>query len=340
MRIGVVGYGAWGRLHAAAVARIAGLTLAGIVAPSEASARAAAGAHPGVPVYRQLADLLADPSVELVDIVVPSHLHAEMALAALAAGKHVLLEKPLATNVADGERIVRAAEASGLYLGVGHEFRLSAQWRRVKELIDEGAIGTPRFANFALFRRPFRHGSGGWRYDAARVGSWILEEPIHFFDLLLWYFAPCGSPVEVEAFAVPAAAGERMHDVFTALLRFADGGYAVFSQCLAGFEHSVTLELAGDGGAIRTWWTGTMDRTLHPDFAFRVQRRGTTEVEAVTIERSGEVFELEEELRRLIDDVPRRTPPVSAGEALRALKLCLAAERSLADRRPVPLVLD
>jgi myo-inositol 2-dehydrogenase/D-chiro-inositol 1-dehydrogenase len=339
MRVGLVGYGAWGRMHADAIVRIPGLDLAGIVAQGEASVRAAASRHAGVPVHRRLGDLLADPSVELVDIVVPNHLHAEMALAALASGKHVLLEKPLATSLAEAERVITAAELSGLYLGVGHELRVSKQWSRVKALIDEDAIGTPRHAVLSLFRRPFRPGSGGWRYDSARVGSWILEEPVHYIDLLLWYFARCGDPVELEAFAVPSAAGERMHDAFTVVLRFADGGYAVFSQCLGGFEHALTLELIGNAGAIRTWWAGAMDRTVDPSFALKLQRCGATEPEAVAVERSGEVFELEEQLRRLIDDVPRRTPLVSAREALRAVTVCLAAERALAERRPVRLAL-
>jgi myo-inositol 2-dehydrogenase/D-chiro-inositol 1-dehydrogenase len=339
MRIGLVGYGAWGRVHAGAIRNISGLALAGIVAHGEESARQAAQDNPGIKVHRRLDDLLKDSAVELVDIVVPNHLHAEMAIAALAAGKHVLLEKPLATTIADGERIVAAAQASGRYLGVGHELRVSKQWSRIKGLIDAGAIGHPRYANLALFRRPYRPGAGGWRHTADQVGSWILEEPVHYIDLLLWYFAGSGAPVEIAAFGVPSSTGPRMHDAFTAVLRFADGAYAVFSQCLSGFQHSLTLELAGDAGAMRSWWAGAMDRTLSPEFALTLQRGRDAAVEPVAIEKSGEVFELEEQLRRLVDDVPARAPLVSAREALRAVTLCLEAERSLAERRPIALAL-
>src|SRR5262245_30910106 len=127
MRIGLVGYGAWGRMHAGAIRKLPHLALAGIVAHGEESAHQAMQDHQGVAVHRRLDDLLRDNTVDLVDIVVPNHLHADMAIAALAAGKHVLLEKPLATTIADGERIVAAAEASGLYLGVGHELHVSRQ---------------------------------------------------------------------------------------------------------------------------------------------------------------------------------------------------------------------
>jgi len=337
MRVGLVGYGAWGRTHAGAIARIPELSLAAVACGSETSAKAAAADLPGVTVHRDLDAVLHDRSIDLVDIVTPNHLHAEMALAALEAGKHVLVEKPMANTLADAERLVDAAERSGKYLGVGLQLRVSKQWAHVRDLIAEGAIGRARSANFSLFRRPFRGGSGNWRHTSDRVGSWILEEPIHYIDLLLWYFHERGLPVEVSADGVASPLGRGMHDAFTCTLRFADGAYAVFSQCLGGFEHSLVLEMAGDGGALRTWWAGALDRTETPDFELKLQRAGAPEAEVVAIEKSGEVFELEEQLRRLIADVPRRTPLVSAREALPSLKICLEIERALDERRPIRL---
>jgi myo-inositol 2-dehydrogenase/D-chiro-inositol 1-dehydrogenase len=337
LRIGLIGYGAWGRMHAAAIARIPGLSLAAVMCGSEASALAAAADLSGVAVYRDLAALLGDRSVDLVDIVVPNHLHATMAVAALEAGKHVLLEKPMATTLVDAERVAAAAERSGRYLGVGLELHVSKQWARVRGLIAEGAIGRQRYANLTLFRRPFRPGSGNWRVTHDRVGSWSLEEPIHYIDLLLWYFRERGLPVEVSADGVPSQLGPGMYDAFSCTLRFADGAYAVFSQCVSGFEHFLMLEIAGDGGALRSWWAGTMDRTLEPEFELKLQRTGASQAEVVVVEESGEVFELEEQLRRLVDDVPRRTPLVSARDALPSLRICLEIERALSERRTITL---
>lgn len=337
MRIGLVGYGAWGRMHAGAIARLPGLSLVAVMCSGDESARAAVADLPGVTIYRSLDALLRDPTVDLVDIVVPNHLHAGMAVAALEAGKHVLLEKPMATTLADAARVVAAVERSGAYLGVDLELHVSKQWGRVRELIADGSIGRVRYANLTLFRRPFRPGSGSWRRTSDRVGSWILEEPIHYIDLLLWYFRERGLPVELSADGVPSPLGSGMYDAFTCTLRFADGAYAVFSQCVGGFEHSLVLEMAGDGGALRTWWAGAMDRTETPDFELKLQRGATAESEIVAIEKSGEVFELEEQLRRLVDDVPRRTPLVSARDALPSLKICLEIERALAERRTIEL---
>jgi myo-inositol 2-dehydrogenase/D-chiro-inositol 1-dehydrogenase len=218
MRIGLVGYGAWGRMHAGTIGRIAELSLGGVVCGGDASAEEAARDLPGVPIHRTLEALLADPGIELVDVVVPNHLHAGMAVKALEAGKHVLLEKPMATTLADAERVVAAAGRSDRYLGIGLELHVSRQWAKVRELIGQGALGRMRFANLMLFRRPFRGGSGNWRRTRATVGSWILEEPIHYIDLLLWYFRERGLPVEVSASGVASPAGPGMFDAFTATI--------------------------------------------------------------------------------------------------------------------------
>lgn len=337
MRIGLIGYGAWGQMHASAIGRLPELSLAGIVCHGDASARLAAANHPGVAIHRSVDALLCDRAIDLVDIVAPNFLHADMTLAALAAGKHVLVEKPMATSLADAERVVAAAERSGLYVGVGLELHVSKQWARVRSLIAEGAIGRARYANLTLFRRPFRPGAGNWRRTSDQVGSWILEEPIHYIDLLLWYFRECGLPIEIAADAVASPLGKGMHDAFTCTLRFADGAYAVFSQCVSGFEHTLALEIAGDQGALRTWWAGAMDRTTTPSFELKLLRDGASAAETVTVEKSGEVFELEEQLRRLVADVPARRPLVSARDALPSLKLCFEAERALAERRAIPL---
>lgn len=336
MRIGLVGYGAWGRVHAQVIAAIPELTLASVVCGDEESARAAA-ALPGVDVHRDYAALLSDPRIDLIDIVTPNHMHAGMALTALEAGKHVLLEKPMATTLADARRVVDAAECSDRYVGVGLQLHTSRQWGRIRDLIDEGAIGRPRYANSLLFRRPFRGGAANWRVTGAQVGSWILEEAVHYIDLLLLYFQGSGLPVELSADGHLSPLGEGMHDSFTCTMRFADGAYASFSQCLGGFEHSLVTEIAGTDGAIRTWWAGATDRTPTAAFELKLRRKGSGDAEIVPIERSGEVYELEEQMRRLITDVPRRAPLVSARAALPSQVICLEIERAIRERRAIPL---
>ena len=336
MRFGLIGYGLWGRHHATAIASAPGATLAAIACASEATAAAAARDFPSVPVTIGYRALLARPDVDAVAIVVPNHLHAEVGVAALEAGKDVLLEKPMATTAADCDRLVAAARAGGRVLTIGHELRLSAQYGKVKALIDAGDIGTPQYLAFSLFRFPFRPGSGGWRYDAARVGSWILEEPVHFFDFAMWCFEGLGDPVSVLALGNTDRRGAGMSDHFTAILRFPGGAHAVITETLAGFEYHQNLHIAGTEGAIRSWWSGTLDRTLTPTFELRLERRGKG-VETISVEHSGELVELGVQAREVVGAFARRQAIVSGDEARKRVVVCLAAEESLREGREVGL---
>ena len=128
MRFGLIGFGAWGRFHAEAIRKAPGAELAAIACTSEATAAQARERYPDAKVHLDWHELLADAAIDAVDIVVPNHLHAEIAIAALEAGKNVLLEKPMAATIADCDRLVEAVRRTGRVLSVGHEFRVSTQW--------------------------------------------------------------------------------------------------------------------------------------------------------------------------------------------------------------------
>jgi myo-inositol 2-dehydrogenase / D-chiro-inositol 1-dehydrogenase len=111
----------------------------------------------------------------------------------------------------------------------------------------------------------------------------------------------------------------------------------VISQTLAGFEHHHVVEVVGTDGAVRGSWSGAMDRTLTPTFEFRVQRRGEAESAALPLGPSGELFELEEEMRQTVAAFRARRPLVSGEEARKRIAACLEAERSLREGREIPL---
>lgn len=338
MRFGLIGFGAWGKLHAEAIRKAPGATLAAIACQSDASAAAARAAYPDARIHRNWRDLVADPALDAIDIVVPNHLHAEVAIAALEAGKDVLVEKPMAATIADCDRIVDAVRRTGKVLSVGHELRISQQWGYIKRLIDDGELGDVLYANISLLRFPYRQGSGGWRYAADHVGSWILEEPVHFFDLVMWWFEKVGVPTTVHGFGnAKDGRGRGMYDNFSAVVRWPSGPYAVVTQTLAGFEHHHVVEVVGSEGALRTWWSGTMARTLEPTHELKVQRKGQTACEIVDLGKSGEVFELEEQIARTVEAFREKKTLVSAEEARKTIVVCLEAERSVAEGRALEL---
>ena len=338
VRFGLVGFGAWGQFHAQSITGNPEAQLLAIAAPSAASRDAAAKAYPTARVFSDHRQMLAEMKLDLVDIVTPSHTHLEIATAALNAGCHVLLEKPMALRIEDCQAIVRLAEKRGLFLAIGHECRVSSLWGEVKNIIDRGVIGAPQYVLVELSRKPYRQGAAGWRYDRERVGSWVLEEPIHFFDLARWYLQSAGEPVEVYARGNSRdPARPDLYDNFSAFVTWPNGAYAVVSQTLAAFEHHQTVKVTGTKGAIWAGWSGAMDRTLEPTSFLKVF--DGTRLEDVKIEKhAGEVFELRTQIDRCVQMARGEAPPLASGrDGLWSTALCLIAEESIRQKRALPV---
>jgi len=175
LRFGLIGYGLWGRHHSRAIVQAPGATLTAIACRTEDTAAAAARDFPDVRVHRDYRELLARGDVDAVDVVVPNALHAEVGVAALEAGKDVLLEKPLAPTLEGCDRLMAAAARTGRVLTIGHELRLSHQWGGIKRLIDAGDLGVVTAAVMtcsasptvrapaAGVTRPARSARGSWK---------------------------------------------------------------------------------------------------------------------------------------------------------------------------------
>ena len=338
IRVGLIGYGAWGRHHARAIASVPAAELTAICSRSAENAAAARKDHPQAALYADYRELLQKEDVELCDVVLPSDLHYDVSRAVLESGRHLLLEKPMTLSVERCRELIEIARARGRVLAIGHELRLSSLWGKVKELVDAGAIGDPLYALIELWRRPYRLGTEGWRYDIRRVGSWILEEPIHFFDLARWYLSSAGDPVSIYARANGKRADHpELHDNFSAIVNFPGGRYAVISQTLAAWEHHQTAKLTGTAGALWATWSGAMDRTFEPTFNLKLQTGDT--LSDVPIEKpSGEVYELVDEVAAVARAVREGTPvPCTGEDGLWSVAMCLRAALSLESGQPVQL---
>jgi len=338
VRFALAGFGAWGKLHAQSIAGNPEARLAAITAPSEASRAEAHALYPEAQIYADTQEMIAKVEFDIIDIVTPSHTHRDIAITAMSRGKHVLLEKPMAITLEDCKAIVAAAKEQGVQLAVGHELRLSSQWGEIKRIIDCGAIGEPQYVLVELLRKPYRLGATGWRYDQSRVGSWVLEEPIHFFDLARWYLSGSGDPVELYAYGNSRDRQRPdLFDNFSAMFKYANGSYAVVSQTLAAFEHHQTVKVSGTKGALWAGWSGALDRTLEPEYFLKVF--DGENLENVKIEKhSGEVFELREEIAQCVDMVRTGRAPIATGlDGLWSAGLCLVAEESIRQKRPLPV---
>lgn len=156
--IGVVGYGYWGPNIARAIAEVDGVSLHAIADFSPQALERAARRHPSARLLSDWRDLVSDPAIDAVVVATPASTHFEIAMAALRAGKHVLVEKPMTDNVFKATILVEEAARRSLILMVDHTFIYTGAIRRIKELIDEGKVGDIYY------------------YDAIRVNLGLIQK--------------------------------------------------------------------------------------------------------------------------------------------------------------------
>jgi 1,5-anhydro-D-fructose reductase (1,5-anhydro-D-mannitol-forming) len=196
-----------------------------------------------------VASLLAEPAVHAVYISTTNDLHLEQTLAAAAAGKHVLCEKPLALTVADARRMADACRAAGVVMATNHHLRNAATHRRIRELVQGGAIGRPLFAR--VFHAVYLPAAlQGWRIQRPEAGGGVvLDITVHDADTLRFVLG--AEPVEaVGMVASSGMARAGLEDGVMAVLRFDNGVLAQLHDAFTVPHAGTGLEVHGDRGSI------------------------------------------------------------------------------------------
>ena len=228
IRIGIAGLGAAGRAFVPAIAAHPRFALRAIADPSPAI-RAEFAALGGVDAYPDFEAMIAAAAIDVVCIATPTPLHAEQALAAFAAGRHVLLEKPMATTLADAQRVAAAARTAGKVLLVGHSHSSDAPIARMRSLVEEGALGAPRMANTWCYSDWVYRPRRPEELDIAQGGGVTFRQGAHQFDILRLLCGGLARTVRAKTFDFDPA--RPTLGAFTAFVDFADGaaGSAVYS---------------------------------------------------------------------------------------------------------------
>ncbi len=226
-----------------------GQAVVAVASSSAERGRAYAERHGIAAAYSSVDALLADPAVQVVYISTTNELHREQVLAAAAAGKHVLCEKPLALDVADALAIVKACRDAGVVMATNHHLRNAATHRKIRELVLGGAIGKPLFARVfhAVYLPPHLQ---GWRIDRPQAGGGvILDITVHDADTLRFVLG--AEPVEAVGLTPSAAmAKQGLEDGVMAVLRFDNGVLAQLHDAFTVKHAGTGLELHGDAGSI------------------------------------------------------------------------------------------
>ncbi|MBI2267555.1 MAG: Gfo/Idh/MocA family oxidoreductase [Armatimonadetes bacterium] len=258
-------------------------------------------------------DLLDDPDIQVLDICLPSPLHKEFAVRGALKGKHIILEKPIALEEADGREILAACRSAGVQLLVGHIVRFLPVYRRVKRVLEEGEFGKPAIVRTTRVGR-IPDSQETWYSDPRQTGGLLVDLLIHDFDCLCWWFGPVRT----------VFAREFPHSAH-ATLRFRN---KVIAHVQGNWTHAASWakwEICGPGGLLQ--YDGRTSSVL------------TVYEEGKMVQESPVTLSpFERELAHFLDCVNGKASPLVTGEeALYALRVALACRESSASRKPVEL---
>jgi len=246
---GIVGTGVIAAMHAAAIAI---LPRARLVAVTDVAGKAAAAfaAARGCAAEPSLDQLLARPDVDVVCVCVPSGLHAEVGVRAAMAGKHLVVEKPIDVTLAAADRLIEAARTAGVALTVISQHRFDPGLIELKRLLGDGALGRLVLAEASTkwYRTQAYYDSAEWRGTWAMDGGSLMNQGIHYVDLLRW----CMGPVtEVTAVCATQTHQIEAEDTALAIVRFGSGAVGTILSSTAAYPgFPQRLEITGTDGTV------------------------------------------------------------------------------------------
>ncbi len=243
MRVAVVGLGDAGfKLHLPALAGLPDCSVVGAV-DLDRDRRDRAQAVFKVPVFEHLDEMLERARPDVVCVGTPPGSHAGLCLRALAAGAHVLCEKPFVSSIAEADQVLAAARAAGKRIALNHEFREMPIFRAVRDAVSSGATGALNFAQvWQLIDLP-PWSEPGWRGEMLQ--RTLFEAGVHLVDLLMALFGE--KPQAVQAWTCPGGALERDSDaVVTVTFQFSRGRLATLVQNRLSKGAKQYLELRAD----------------------------------------------------------------------------------------------
>lgn len=342
----MIGCGAWGRVHALALQAMGSGVRRFFASRTTERARDFARTFSGEDAFDSPERAFADPRVSAVVIVTPHDSHAPLARAALHAGKHVLVEKPIALTLDDATHLVELAAEKGLCLAVAEEYRLSPLVRALHEAVADGLIGRVVFAHASAITR--FEPTEPWKRDRhAAGGGVLLDVGIHYIDLLRSLF---GEPGRIFALAPGGEHGPTELAV-SALISFDNdvSAHVAVTWCGQRVPPAPNLELVGEEGALmldfrRPWLVhatrlqaGHWSERLRAGLPWRIRRRVPGLLASLPEARCRRIRVPSDDLigsHALIQDyfaafTGQRAPAVSGVEGTRDLAVVLAGYDSV-----------
>jgi predicted dehydrogenase len=338
LNVGIVGLGWVAGAHINTFKKVAGANVTAVCSRRPLDeARLSEEFGTPLKVYKDYGEMLRDPSIDVVDICTPHPFHAEQAIAAARAGKHLLIEKPIALSYEDARAVRAAIREAGVGTCVCFEVRFSGQATAIRSTLDQGLLGHLHYAEVDYYHGigPW-YGQFPWNVKKEMGGSSLLTAGCHALDLLLFFMD--GEVEEVSSYSTRSS-NELFepyeYDTTTVtILRFSDGRIgkvASVVDCLQPYYFHI--HLVGSHGSL-------LDDRFHS-----ARLRGTTRNRwstlAAPLVDSGDVNDhpYQDQFQAFVDSLRRGEPmPLTDFEtAFQTHRVVFAADRSAAERRPVTL---
>jgi myo-inositol 2-dehydrogenase/D-chiro-inositol 1-dehydrogenase len=336
--IGIIGSGFIADLHAAAIAMVPEIDLVAVASPSKG--KAAAFAHErGIPhAYEDYRSLLERRDIHLVSLALPNDRHAEAAIAAAAAGKHIICEKPLCRTLEEAERMIAACREAGVFLFYAEELLFAPKYVRAKKLVEENALG-----HVFLVHQSEEHDGPHmpWFWDVERSGGGVLlDMGCHSIEYARWVLGkPAVKSVYAHMGTYVHQDRTRGEDHSFCIVEYENGGVGMAENSWAkrgGVDDR--CEIYGSGGFTRAdLLRGSALLTYsQKGYGYAVEKAGTTKGFTFTMFEEIWNYGFPQELRHFARCVLGQETPMETGEDGReVLKIIYAAYQSAGEGRKV-----
>lgn len=255
LRFGLIGCGRVSLRHIQSVQDLPGHALLAAVADVVGARAQRVAAETGAAVYTDYRRLLDRADIDVVNICTPSGLHPQMAIEAMQAGKHVILEKPMALTLGDADRIIQTVHDTGRKLSVVLQNRYNPPMQDLRRVVDQGRLGRLLLGNATVrWYRPQEYYEDGWHGTWAMDGGALMNQSIHHIDALQWLMGDVAS-----VFAYTATLAHRMEaeDAGVVSLRFRSGALGVIEGSTITYPENLegSLSLFGERGSVKVGGT-------------------------------------------------------------------------------------
>jgi UDP-N-acetyl-2-amino-2-deoxyglucuronate dehydrogenase len=330
---GIVGAGVIARTHAEAIAALPDARLVAVTDVVPEHARALAD-RSGCAAEPDLDALLARDDLDVVSVCVPSGLHAEVGIQVAAAGKHLVVEKPIDVTLAAADRLINAARAAGIVMTVISQHRFDPGLAELRRLLDEGILGRLVLgeASTKWYRGQGYYDSAAWRGTWALDGGSLMNQGIHYVDLLRWSMGPLA---EVTAVCLTQAHDIEVEDVALAILRFSSGAVGTLVASTAVFPgFAQRLEISGTDGTAVVQDGEMIHRPGSAGHPWPGERGSRIVTSSAASTASSHAAQLADLLTAIDED---RQPSVTAESGREALEVVCAVYESAREGRTVVL---